>query len=571
MYIRIFRHYLFIATRLLTSWQDGNPIPVEPSGYFFGPVSLDLDKMKNQSNPTFEPPAANDRGPDQRATTTTKTVLADANGQPATATESAVPKKDHRKMNGHNMEIDSNGTVPAKGTPSPVVDGDGDVSMDTAPDQEPPPAEQPQPPPPPNFTLTNGNSVGVQITPAKAADLGPNTSILDVAGRDHVMHALWCPHDPTVMAAAGEMFCSLWKLSLSSSPNPVQEVLFDGGDAEGFSCISAVAWDAAGQKLAVATYSSMKGSITMYDVQGNAVDLLPEVPRMITGLHWSQQSSHLVVVASDSKVTELALWDNSLRPDEFPPPIVIDKAVYDFVWLDRSRAYACGDGGVYECEVDSSIHVSRVFSEGDMMMTPWTYVRCTQRNATPQPLVVAASAETAKIWIPSHDMNLDDAHQGEITAIEFRPDPSESNNAPIILASSSTDDTVKVWNVNLESKRLECIHRLFLGTSTPALASSFSPDGYAIAAASKDKVFIWNAERGGAPMATWTAPNHEEETTKREDGPDHEVDGRNGSVELMPIRSLSWDSNGKKLAFGFDSQVCSICILSCLKWETNCI
>lgn len=538
----------------LTSLQDGNPVPVEPSGYFFGPVSLDLETVKNQSNPTFD---TDELATDQPATTTKAT--ADTNGHSTTAATATASERDqHRKVNGEGVEIDVNGTTAVsvdEAPPSPSVDRDGDVNMDgaVAPEDQ----EQTEPPPP-VFTLTNGTSVAVQMTPAKAADLRPNTTIVDVAVHDHVASTMWRPHDPTVMVAVGETFASLCKLSPSSA-NPVQEVLYDDSHGDLAGCVSAVAWDPTGQKLAVATYSDMKGSITMYDVDGDAVDMLPEVPRMITGLYWSQQSSHLVVVASDSKVSELALWDNSHRPDEFPSPQVIERAIYDFAWLDHNRAYACGDGSVYQLDVDSNIRVSRVFSEEENggVMTSWTYVRSTQRNSTP--VVVAAATEPAKIWIPTHDMSIKDAHQGEITAIEFRPEGLNSGNAPLILASSSTDDTVKIWHVNLESKRLECIHRLFLGVSMPALASSFSPDGYAIAAGSEDKVLVWNADRGGEPMATWTAPSlgQAEEEPKPVDGPyhEHEHDGKNGSAELMPVRSLSWDADGKKLAFGFDSQV----------------
>lgn len=447
----------------------------------------------------------------------------------------------------------------ASAAAAPDVDGDGDVSMGErattttttrSESQGQEPAALPPPPPPPP-TLTTGHSVGVQITPAKAADLSPDTALLDVASADHVTRTLWRPRDPTVVVAAGDTFCSLWRLSSSSSPQPVPEKLVDGSSDN--TCVSAVAWDPTGQKLAVATYNDMRGSITMYDVQGNAVDLLPEVPRMITGLHWAENSSHLVVVASDSRVSELALWDDSLRPDEFPSPQVVDGSIYDLSWLGRNQAFSCGDGAVYQCEIDSSIHITNTFSSGgpDDPTTTWTFIRCASLGPSSSSLAVAASSAAASFWIPTHDMRRDNAHQGDITAIELRA-PLQS---PAILASCSTDDTVKIWHIDPESKRFECIHRLFLGPSIPALAGTFSPDGYALAAASKDKLYIWNAERGGTPLATWAVPGSLENTKEE---PDRAVNGQqqNGTAEPLPDRSLTWDTDGKKLAFGVGHQVC---------------
>ncbi|PYH91512.1 WD40 repeat-like protein [Aspergillus ellipticus CBS 707.79] len=536
---------------------DGNPTAFTSSDYFFGPAPLEPEPEKGRSGP-----GEAGVGTDQAPVSPTSKVARDGgviNGH--LTAEAAVPqaapsvkkarKSDRGEANGDEtpMDVDSNGVATeskaaVERSPSAAdmaVDGDGDVSMGIRPDsqdQEPPAA-------PPTFTLNTGHSVGVQITPAKAADLGPDTAILDVASGDHVTRALWRPKDPTVVVAAGDTFCSLWKLS--SSAAPVQERIVENkGDS---TCVSAVAWDPLGQKLAVATYNDMRGSITMYDVSGKAVDLLPEVPRMITGLHWAESGSHLIVVASDSKISELALWDDSLRPDEFPSPHVVDGSIFDLCWLGPGQAFACGNGIVYQCQVDSSIHVSRTFSSG--ADRPWSFIRCV--NAGASSVAVTASSANATLWVPTHDIHLDGAHEGDITAIELQPNMEQQPAQSLVLASSSTDDTVKVWHIDLESRRFNLIHRLFLGPSSPALASTFSPDGYALAAASKDGLFIWNAQRGGTALATWKSSGPEEK--KEEDEPSPVTNGHNGTAESVPDRSLAWDTDGKKLAFGFGNQL----------------
>lgn len=57
-------------------------------------------------------------------------------------------------------------------------------------------------------------------------------------------------------------------------------------------------------------------------------------------------------------------------------------------------------------------------------------------------------------------------------------------------------------------------------------------------------------------MASWTVPDHEEK--KKEDGPNGSLNAHSVSEELLPVRSLSWDADGKRLAFGFGKQVHSI-------------
>ncbi|KAJ5391294.1 hypothetical protein N7509_006784 [Penicillium cosmopolitanum] len=421
----------------------------------------------------------------------------------------AEPARD-RATNGHSLDArprkETNGdeSMEVDDESKGSVDGDGDVSMG---------AEEQAPEP----TLSTGSSAGVQISPAKAADLAPDTALLH--GDDHVMTTRWRPRDSTLLVAAGETSCSLWKLSLSSPPEQNRFLDLKGSSAY----VSGVAWDAVGSKLAVATIRDMeKGAITMYNSEGNVVDLLPDLPRLISGLHWSDDSPQLVVVASDERSSELALWDDS-----------------------RGRMY----GAVYQCEVDGNIRLTKTYNSRDTD-TAWAFVRSAHTSS--YSVAVAASSTNSSIWIPTHDILIENAHQDAITAIDIRPaEPHSQQNSTITIASYSIDTFVHVWEVDLDSKQHKRIHRLRLGSSTPALAGSFSPDGYALCAVSQEKLFIWNAERGGEPMATWTAPSSEQ---VKED-PDHPTNGQNGHAAPVPDRDLSWDHDGKKLAFGFGDQV----------------
>jgi hypothetical protein len=101
------------------------------------------------------------------------------------------------------------------------------------------------------------------------------------------------------------------------------------------------------------------------------------------------------------------------------------------------------------------------------------------------------------------------------------------------------------------------VHNLLLGYAVPAMAMSFTPDGFLVAGANWNRALIWNAEAGGLPKASWkgdlgrlTNGSH-----TNGDGVDRnmEEDGTGGQD-----CSLSWDAEGGKLALGVGNQVCSL-------------
>lgn len=454
----------------------------------------------------------------------------------------AEPGKDSRKDETDSDESmeDKAQTESQPNTPD-HMDEDGDVSM----------AEEiPELP----ATLENSESSSVQIAPAKPIDLTPDTALLN--SDQHVTHAVWRPRDPTVVVGAGDLFCSLWKLSMSSDPVQKKILELKKGDTN----VSTVAWDAIGEKLAVATCTDDRGTVTMYNVNGDAVDLLPEVPRLITGLHWAAGSSQLIVVASNHNVSELALWDDSRRPDVFPPPQIVENQIYDLAWCGRNLAFASGEGAVYQCEVDSSIRLVKTFPSPKDNAT-WEFIRCVQTES--HAVAIVASGLSASIWIPTHDILIPNAHKDRITGIDISPqfDPHR-----IEFASFSVDGKVKVWQVNLDTKDYTNIHQLSLD-SNPAITGSFSPDGYALGAASKDGLFIWNIQHpGGNLMSTWTAtsPVVKKEETDRMTNGQNGHHGQNGYSKPEPHRALSWDADGKRLAYGFNKQVRSLVWFLCV-------
>jgi WD40 repeat protein len=437
------------------------------------------------------------------------------------------------------MEVDKPELSRERSSP-PVVDAEGDVDMEIAPPVEELPT--------PEFTLLTGQSIGVQIVAAKAADLAPDTTVVDVPGPDNVTATQWRPNDPLTLAASGDTFCGLWKLSgQRSSVSPAFEKVVED------SYVTAVDWDPTGQMLAVAVYRNHYGTVTTYNTDGTVAFSLPDTPVLVSALRWADRGPYMAIVLSDGQQSSFTLWDNDLTPETYSVPEAVDGPIYDITWTDNGNIYACGDGSVYQCMVDDNIYVSRRWTSEDPGEA-WTVVKTASWRGSP--VAAVASSSTPDIWIPTHDIMVRSAHHAEITTLEFHPRSSSAaqpeKGAPLRLATSSMDDTVKLWHVNPDTKDVHCVHRLFLGPSCPALVSKFSPDGYAIAAASQSKLFIWHAERGGTPLATWEVPaddNVKDEANLNRSPRSDRSDG------MVLDRTLSWDSDGKKLAFGFGQKV----------------
>ncbi|PGH26635.1 hypothetical protein AJ80_01764 [Polytolypa hystricis UAMH7299] len=538
----------------------GNLKTEEPIPSFFGPKAMQ-PHAPPEDGTSAAPPTDADKAPSQPSPATHKPTLegmtnghaTDGPIQPAPAKARKPEISENGEIPAHPdetpMEIDHH-EVAKERTPAPaaspspseaVLDADGDIGMHGPSVQEPVT---------PNYTLTTGQSIGIQIAPAKAADLTPDTTLIDVASEGHVTKTLWRPNDPTTLVAAGEGFSGLWRFSgHPSSTAPKHDSLVESKGSR--TCVTALDWNAAGTLLAVATYSDMVGSIVMYNPQGSAIDLLPDVPRMVTEIRWAPRGLQMAVVASDGEHSEVALWDQGVRPDDFLPSQAVKGPVYDVCWSGDDEVYASGDGAVYQFQTNTNIQLSKTFNSENREV-PWIFAKATY--ITGSPVVVAASTQTPAIWVPTHDFGLPAAHHGDITSIQLRPQSqpnSTHKNTLLTLATSSIDETVKIWEIDIESKRISCVHRLYLGPSCPALSSAFSPDGYAVAAATHDKLFIWNAERGGTPMATWDVSNGDSKGDNKQDISMNADEPESSSFD----RALSWDSDGKKLALGFGKRM----------------
>ena len=181
----------------------------------------------------------------------------------------------------------------------------------------------------------------------------------------------------------------------------------------------------------------------------------------------------------------------------------------------------------------------------------WSHIRYDPHTQN----IALAAEETAVLGLidSSHTLRTISAHQSEITALAYQPvtNPSAyTADAPRLLATSSVDGSIKVWDAK---RPFNLIHILSLGHGAPAIAMSFTPDGYLVAAANWNRVLVWNAEAGGVPKAIWKDASSKSPSGMLTNG--NGVSEEDDNLEADADCSLSWDAESGKLALGLGSKV----------------
>ena len=411
-------------------------------------------------------------------------------------------------------------------------------------------------------TLTNGESIGVQVAPAKIADLGPSTTILNAYDNKQLSQASWKPQDQNVVTARGDTICGIWHTKYGKSD--FQELVSaQPGDGN---VVTAMAWEPSGTMLAVATCSQNGGELHLYDGQEfGLLETLPAAQRAIIKLQWHRRGRRLVGLApfdEQNMASSIALWDlsdpsSNLGPMSLPVPETLEDV--DCVLAEGNGfAFAAGGEAVYQCRAFNELEVEQKYSSfpGN---DKWSFVKCSWRSQH-DTLLVAASSETGRIWLPDRDLKKD-AHQAAITGLQIRPQALFGYHAlsTTEFATSSEDGTIKIWQYDRATNSVNRISKLTLGFPQLLKTLSYSPDGFCLAGGSYGTVRIWNAEHGYNQMANWEGDNSlwKGNSLKDDDlvsnGAMSSVNGEGTGSSVD--HSLSWDSDSKRLAFALGSQV----------------
>ena len=424
-------------------------------------------------------------------------------------------------------------------------------------------------------TLTNGESVGVQSD--KVRELGPETSLLFVPDKN-VMHTAWNPRDPQILATGGEALCRIWTVATKISginmtpassdsinhgqqkgeqkqQQQQQQQYVDTLDPSDNSMVTTMAWSPDGEVLAVATRSDTAdwtGRVSLWDKYGKSLDELPTAQDMILKLCWNPSGTYLLGITSTGRGgSALVVWDT--RSSDVMPPFQLDDVVTDAAWTDDQRFTICGQNLI----ANMSLEVPGILplhsrNEQEKFQT-WTHIRFDPASQTTA--IVAEDSAVLGIIDAVDSLRITSAHAAEITALAYQPlsNPSSySSSSPRLLATSSLDGTIRLWDAN---QPFTTVHVLNLGHHTPPMAIGFTPDGYLVAAASWNRVLIWIADIGGMPKASWKGEGKWQSLAVNGIDQDSGI----GEEEEGPTHSLSWDADGGKLAYGLGSQVSTDC------------
>lgn len=424
----------------------------------------------------------------------------------------------------------------------------------------------------PIHTLTTGASIGIQVTPAKAANLAPATNFLHIRGpadRDEsgtLTHLVWRPGDSDVLTGIGDNYCKIWKYAgTHSDPMPVPECqsLIEATDTI---LVSAAAWEPTGEMLAVATYSNNSGQIHLFDGQElTLMEALPASQRAITSLQWYGQGLHLLGLApldSDTPSSptnagsSILLWDLS-QTSGIPGPhsMSVPEILVDMDCTSiGSQGIVCAAGqrAIYLYQGTSELALQQRFTPDSGEGDQWTFVRCAGRGSTKQAFLVTASAESACLWMPYPRASRRGAHEAAITGLELSPQPSLKQE----FATSSLDGTIKVWRYDEGVNSIVSLCKLVIGHFSPAMTLSYSPDGLYLAAASYDTFRIWNTEQGHSQSGTWYVGSHEWPGARLKDY-DIESVGSDALQVTSADHTLAWDSDSKQIVFGLGYEVSS--------------
>lgn len=429
-------------------------------------------------------------------------------------------------------------------------------------------------------TLTNGESVAIQVAPVKVVNLAPSSAILALDPTQTISRASWGSWDFETLTAQGESFCGVWNLSgqdlQPDSVKPLLRSLFPSGEP---AIVTAAAWNPKGNVLALATYSE-QGQVHLFDGQDLGLfESLPASRRPITMLRWHSNSLRLVGVAPFDEGTDpsnntagstILVWNVfSGQGVSAPAALRLPFTVFDIDTFesenpqDRDIVVAC-DSAIYHCSNSDKLSVTQEWvANGASSKEVWTFVRA----AYMQPgglSIVAASTDLASLWLPRHDILKENAHDGPITGVEVRSRQQlpDGYGESIELATSSLDGFVKVWEYTSQSNRLSCLHQLRFNPHSPAMCLSISSDQSYIAAASYNAVRIWDAKNGCNLIASWEGKEPEWKGSSIRDDDITSAGGKssvNGEgTSGVSDHTLTWQVGGKRLAFGLGSQVAVI-------------
>ena len=445
--------------------------------------------------------------------------------------------------------------------------------------------------------------------------IGSEITVLRLSDRhkSDVTHAVWNTQDPAVLATGGESIFRIWTIppaavaptdengsrdtnmvngeshdlvnreapihdpreagAFEKQHDPQQQMqwidLLDMNDGDS---VTAMCWSPNGEHLAVAINRGPCSTLSPPDIQGcvfiltksgSFVHSLTGPHNWILSLDYNPEGNLLMgITNTDNNSATLLAWQT--QSGAAFTPYEISHVALGMHWTSVHGEFVlCTNKIVGHGRVDIPSNTVIVDFRLNTAAEGYDWAKFTFDPVTK--LSAVATEATGALGIVRHDGHLDvtRAHDSEITALAFQPLSNEAAytaERPRLLATSCADGSINVWDA---TRPFQIMYILSLGASTSALAISFTPDGFLFGAGSRNKIMVWNAEEGGSLKAVWSKITDNAWHTLRQhsDGDVVMSNGINGEADSpsradTPIHSMSWDADGRKLAYTAKDMVC---------------
>jgi transducin (beta)-like 1 len=452
-------------------------------------------------------------------------------------------------MNGDMMDVD--------------VGGMGQTSMIDPTVAE---AESPRPVTEEPFEPTLSIGQSQEVATEAPRDLNPDTSFLPAHEGTTLEFVKWCPDNSTALLVAGENHMRAYRIASEVAEEQSESKYSNIPVDEEEYRVQAFCWTEKSSAVfsTAREYANEIGDsipqnrLFGFTNYGNGMQLVDPLAGTIVALRYNP-SSNLLLSISHGEQAVIKIWkysqvepENGKKLKEANFEFVLDKIVgaeiYDAAWTTDNKFLVCGMNTLQLYEVGEDINLVKAFgTEQDwfrMQYDPLCEVAALSDDEMHALGVVKLDGD-----LKIHNETFQNT---TLTDFAFQPilnKESYQEGSPRLLATSSANGQVRIWNA---LGPLVCLHELSLGMQAAAMVVSFSPDGFLLAAAGYDTLHVWKTDEGGEPKAVWhmPAPNDRWDSVPQEEPEEKEP--------LAWLHTLSWDSDGKKLAFGLKDQVAVI-------------
>ena len=501
-------------------------------------------------------------------------------------------------------------------------DGNDAVQPPTIETSVEPPDVEAAPPPPIIPTLDIGNSHDTQTEAPR--DLTADTTF--IKRENPISSVEWSPADPRVLFTGGPNESGLHKIETTPSVLENLETRYEDVSlplgATGKFEVERFCWTAAGEAVVAVSEGGSanwmnrpRTRLVRITNWGEDVQVLGPISGIVFSLQYQPVSQLLLCICGLDDKSIIHVWRLTSSGSELicrkRPVGSSDQPVtklYDAAWIAETEFIVCGD---CELQIYDTKEGLEFMTQPQLPETPngapkaqrkawsrlrydpvteWAAVVDSNDGAMLNGAVYHLTAERRKEqsdhlenWLSSPIPRRADSGTAEepheVTDFQWQPIPNKSSYNALeqdrLLALSTIVGDVELYGVrqhpHTDGAALEQDEIIFaitrlktfsMGNMYTAAAFTFSPDGFLIAAAGFDAVFIWrtddNSRRG--PRAHWKWKAHSEQNGVA-NGTSREV-----AVWVAPQneedfdwpQSLQWDADGKKLAFGVNDRVAII-------------